>query len=107
MNYTNDQNSESQLKKGVDYKEEQINKLKSIKICAYWQIFGWLIFILPGFIAMILLVIKLFSYNAEARKECNSTLRIIAGILSIFTLIIGPIVAIVWANSELNWLKNN
>ena len=62
MNYTNDQNSESQLKKEVDYKEEQINKLKSIKICAYWQIFGWLIFILPGFIAMILLVIKLFSY---------------------------------------------
>ena len=36
---------------------------------------------------MIILVIKLFTYNAEARKESNGTLRLIAAILAIFTLI--------------------
>ena len=51
---------------------------------------------------MIILVIKLFTYNAEARKESNGTLRLIAAILEIFAFIIrsivfiiGPIVAIV------------
>lgn len=56
---------------------------------------------------MIILVIKLFTYNAEARKESNGTLRLIAAILAIFTFIIGPIVAIVWVNSEMEWIKNN
>lgn len=101
------ENKEVQINKEVNYKEEQIWKLKSIKKCAFWQIFGWLLFIIPGLIAMIILVIKLFTYNAEARKESNATLRLIAAILAIFTFIIGPIVAIIWANNEMEWIKNN
>ena len=108
------ENKEVQINKEVNYKEEQIKKLKSIKKCAFWQIFGLLLFLIPGFIAMIFLVIKLFKYNAEARKESNRKLRLIAAILEIFAFIIrsivfiiGPIVAIVWANNEMEWIKNN
>lgn len=108
------ENKEVQINKEVNYKEEQIKKLKSIKKCAFWQIFGLLLFLIPGFIAMIFLVIKLFKYNAEARKESNRKLRLIAAILEIFAFIIrsivfiiGPILAIVWANNEMEWIKNN
>lgn len=98
---------ENKIDKDIQFKDEQIEKLKKIKICALWQIFGFFLFIIPGFIAMIFLVINLFSYNSQNKKESNSTLRIISAILSIFTLIVGPIVAIVWANNEIEWLKNN
>lgn len=98
---------ENKIDKDVQLKDEQIEKLKKIKTCALWQIFGFFLFFIPGFIAMIFLVINLFSYNAQNKKESNSTLRIISAILSIFTLIVGPIVAIVWANNEIEWLKNN
>ena len=99
------ENKEVQINKEVNYKEEQIKKLKSIKKCAFWQIFGLLLFLIPGFIAMIFLVIKLFKYNAEARKESNRKLRLIAAILEIFAFIIRSIVAIVWANNEMEWIK--
>lgn len=108
------ENEEVQINKEVNYKEEQIKKLKSIKKCAFWQIFGLLLFLIPGFIAMIFLIIKLFRYNAEARKESNRAIRLIVAILEIFTFIIGPIMfiigpilAIVWANNEIEWIKNN
>ena len=65
------ENKDVQINKEVNYKEEQIQKLNSIKKCAFWQIFGWLLFIIPGLIAMIILVIKLFTYNAEAKHVKN------------------------------------
>lgn len=85
---------------------DNMDSLNSIKSWSVASIIGWFLILIPGMICSIVLIIKLFTYKYRENSK-NDDLRIIAAILSIFTTIVGPIIALIFAKREIENLEKN
>lgn len=85
----------NQALNSLNHYSEQLN---IIKVSAIWAIVGWILFVIPGLIASIVCFIKLLVY--KRLNSNNDALRIIAAILIVATIVLGPIFAIIFVSKE-------
>lgn len=107
----NENNKEVEVE-SIDNHREEFNKefnkvqdeLYSIKNWAIITIVGYFFLFFPGLIFSIVLGIKMLSYKYN-KNSSNNDLRIVGGVLAFFTLIIGPIISLIFVNKELSDLE--